>query len=48
VIEFQSDAIEDLQEEIAKRYGFRLTGHRLELYGVPIDSKKASDGGAED
>ena len=48
VIEFQSVAIEDLQEEIAKRYGFRLIGHRLELYGVPIDSKKASDGGAED
>ena len=40
VTEFQSAAIEELQEEIAKKYGFRLIGHRLELYGVPIDPKK--------
>ncbi|MEQ8194479.1 MAG: transcriptional repressor, partial [Rhodospirillales bacterium] len=30
---------ERLQEEIAKRYGFRLIGHRLELYGVPLKRK---------
>ena len=39
VIEFHSDEIEALQQEIAKRYGFRLVGHRLELYGVPLDKK---------
>ncbi|MEQ8195890.1 MAG: Fur family transcriptional regulator [Rhodospirillales bacterium] len=39
VIEFQNDEIERLQEEIAKRYGFRLIGHRLELYGVPLKRK---------
>lgn len=36
VIEFHSDEIEALQREIARRYGFRLVGHRLELYGVPL------------
>ncbi|MEZ5945366.1 MAG: Fur family transcriptional regulator [Hyphomonas sp.] len=36
VVEFHSDEIEKLQEEIAKRLGFRLVDHRLELYGVPI------------
>jgi Fur family ferric uptake transcriptional regulator len=36
VIEFQSAEIEALQESIAKRHGFRLVGHRLELYGVPL------------
>ncbi len=36
VIEFQSGEIESLQREIAKRLGFKLTGHRLELFGVPI------------
>ncbi len=41
VIEFQSAEIEALQEEIARRYGYRLIGHRLELYGVPLDSKDA-------
>lgn len=43
VIEFHSDAIEALQREIADRYGYRLIGHRLELYGVPISSAPASD-----
>lgn len=36
VIEFSSPEIEALQREIAKRYGYRLVGHRLELYGVPL------------
>lgn len=40
VIEFQSDEIEALQERIAREHGFRLVDHRLELYGVPLDSKK--------
>ncbi|MCP5366326.1 MAG: transcriptional repressor [Hyphomicrobiales bacterium] len=37
VIEFRNEEIERLQERIAKEYGFRLVGHRLELYGVRID-----------
>ncbi|MDK9721864.1 MAG: transcriptional repressor [Rhodospirillales bacterium] len=41
VIEFQSDEIEALQREIAKRLGFTLTGHRLELFGVPMKDKDA-------
>jgi len=36
VIEFHSDEIEALQREIARRFGYRLVGHRLELYGVPL------------
>lgn len=36
VIEFQSPEIENLQREIARRLGFKLTGHRLELFGVPL------------
>lgn len=36
VIEFQSDEIEALQKQIAQRYGFKLVGHRLELYAVPL------------
>ena len=35
VIEFQSSEIEALQEEIAKKLGYRLVDHRLELYAVP-------------
>jgi len=37
VIEFESDDIERLQAEVARRLGYRLVGHRLELYAVPLD-----------
>ena len=36
VVEFHSEEIEELQELIAKKLGFRLVDHRLELYGVPL------------
>ena len=36
VIEFVDPEIEKLQERIAEKLGYRLKGHRLELYGVPI------------
>jgi Fur family ferric uptake transcriptional regulator len=41
VIEFRSEEIERLQEEIAKRHGFKLVGHRLELYAVRLKGKPA-------
>jgi Fur family ferric uptake transcriptional regulator len=39
VIEFQSEAIENLQAEIARKLGYRLVDHRLELYALPLDDK---------
>ena len=36
VIEFVDPDIEALQERIATRLGYRLKGHRLELYGVKV------------
>ena len=36
VIEFVDPEIEALQVRIAEKLGFRLKGHRLELYGVPL------------
>ncbi len=38
VVEFVDPEIEALQTRIAERLGYKLIGHRLELYGVP--SKK--------
>ena len=40
VIEFQSEEIERLQREVARRLGYRLVDHRLELYAVPLDDGK--------
>ena len=37
VIEFRSEEIEILQAEIARRLGYKLVDHRLELYAVPLD-----------
>jgi Fur family ferric uptake transcriptional regulator len=39
VVEFHNDEIEELQRRIAEKAGYRLVGHRLELYGVPMDGK---------
>lgn len=36
VIEFVDPEIEELQERIARKLGYRLKGHKLELYGVPL------------
>jgi Fur family ferric uptake transcriptional regulator len=37
VVEFVDEQIEALQAQIAKRLGYRLVDHRLELYGVPVE-----------
>ena len=38
VVEFVDDEIEKLQHAIAKRLGYKLVAHRLELYGVREES----------
>lgn len=43
VIEFHSEEIEALQREIARRHGYDLVGHRLELYGVPLKEEDGSE-----
>ncbi len=40
VIEFIDPEIERLQHEIARRLGYTLLDHRLELYAVPLEDKK--------
>lgn len=38
VIEFTNTEIERLQKEVAKKLGYKLVDHRLELFAVPLDS----------
>jgi Fur family ferric uptake transcriptional regulator len=40
VIEFRNEAIERIQQRIARELGFKLIGHKLELYGVPLKRGK--------
>lgn len=39
VIEFRNEEIEAIQDLIARRLGYRLVDHRLELYAVPLNNK---------
>jgi Fur family ferric uptake transcriptional regulator len=40
VIEFRNEEIEAIQEVIARKLGYKLVDHRLELYAVPLDARK--------
>ena len=42
VIEFVDPEIEILQERIAKRLGYRLMGHKMELFGTKLPTKSDS------
>jgi Fur family ferric uptake transcriptional regulator len=44
VIEFTSPEIERLQEEIARRHGFRIVSHKLEIYATRLTPKRPRNG----
>ena len=39
VIEFRNEDIEKLQRHVAEALGYKLVGHRLELFAVPVGGK---------
>ncbi|GHA20840.1 transcriptional repressor [Devosia pacifica] len=43
VIEFRNEEIEAIQEVIARKLGYTLVDHRLELYAVPLPGKKKDE-----
>jgi len=43
VIEFYDQELEDLKVRIARKLGFDLVDHHLELFGVPLDAGKPKD-----
>lgn len=45
VIEFRSDEIERLQEEIARQHGFAIVSHKLEIYVKPLARAKPANKG---
>ncbi|MFQ5667123.1 MAG: Fur family transcriptional regulator [Candidatus Binatia bacterium] len=42
IVEFTEHRIEALQSEVARRLGFRFTGHKMELYGLCRDCQQHS------
>ena len=47
VVEFQNEEIEALQRKVAEALGYRLVGHKLELYAVPLDKAKGGEDGGK-
>jgi Fe2+ or Zn2+ uptake regulation protein len=43
IIEFENEKIEELQEAVARKFGFRLVTHKMELYGLCAECRKASE-----
>ncbi len=43
IIEFHSEEIEELQNNICKDYNFKPTFHRLEIYGICEDCQKKNE-----
>jgi Fur family ferric uptake transcriptional regulator len=43
IVEFANDRIESLQENVAKRHGFEVESHRLELYGRCARCRRAAE-----
>jgi Fur family ferric uptake transcriptional regulator len=39
VVEFRNEDIEKLQRLVAEQLGYKLVGHRLELYALPLEPK---------
>lgn len=42
ICEFENHEIENLQERVALQFGFKLTSHILELYGLCTDCQRMS------
>ena len=37
ILEFFDNEIEKLQEKISEKFGYKLLGHKLELYGIKLE-----------
>jgi Fur family ferric uptake transcriptional regulator len=44
IIEFENERIEALQNQVARKHGFKLTGHKMELYGLCRDCQAKQRG----
>ncbi len=43
IVEFENDRIEAMQDAVARKHGFRVTSHKMELYGLCRACQRAVD-----
>lgn len=41
IVEFGDDRIESLQDAVARKHGFKVTSHKMELYGICKSCQRA-------
>ena len=41
IVEFENDRIEALQDAVARKHGFKVISHKMELYGLCKDCQKS-------
>lgn len=46
IVEFENDRIEALQEGVARKHGFRVTSHKMELYGLCRNCQRSAEADA--
>ena len=46
IVEFENDRIETLQDAVARKHGFRVTSHKMELYGLCRNCQRLAEGAA--
>ncbi|MFZ5471887.1 MAG: Fur family transcriptional regulator [Myxococcota bacterium] len=44
IVEFENDRIEALQDAVARKHGFRVVSHKMEIYGLCRLCQRAVDG----
>lgn len=40
IVEFENDRIEAMQDSVARKHGFKVTSHKMELYGLCRDCQR--------
>lgn len=43
IVEFENDRIEALQDAVAKKHGFQVTSHKMELYGLCLSCQNSAE-----
>jgi Fur family ferric uptake transcriptional regulator len=43
IVEFENDRIEAMQEAVARKHGFKVTSHKMELYGLCAKCRQATE-----
>jgi len=44
IVEFENDRIEAMQDEVARKHGFKVSSHKMELYGLCQSCQRAVAG----